>query len=357
MANQCVRYYGWFSVLTGSKSSAIAASQLFYWYEKVQRKFYKTDKQLTEETWLNQKEIQRAKIRFKKLDFIHISVEDSPPKTYYSFDIKRLNEHLKLIGLDPSKCHNLTGKTEEGHVQNVHIEKDKMYKSIWTKCPFLPYTKEYKQQNVGEANNGFGVNGLSRFDIKRAKQLYEALANKRKIMRQPNMGQWVREFHELRKDGYSRETISRVLFWYTNHIGERYIPAAYAAKTFRQKFQNIMDAMERTGESAIKIEITPATIKLAEIKKIPKNLLFAVQKSMNLIQFFLEKARKLENNTAKILLERFESPNHLVGTWFEAETNPIQKNDLEVYGRKLAKKVCGNPARWDSTFGEVMQCL
>ena len=46
--------------------------------------------------------------------------------------------------------------------------------------------------------------------------------------------------------------IKKVLLWYTRHFGEEFVPRAYLAKTFCDKFLNIEDAMNRPIKDAKK---------------------------------------------------------------------------------------------------------
>ncbi len=78
-----------------------------------------------------------------------------------------------------------------------------------------------------------------------ANRLYIGVHKKNKIMRRPSLLQWRKEFaHLLQEAGPAR--VKKVLDWYLLHIGEDYVPEAFCAKTFKDKFIKIEGAMERS---------------------------------------------------------------------------------------------------------------
>ena len=80
-----------------------------------------------------------------------------------------------------------------------------------------------------------------------AKKLYLALDRKRKLMnpRSFNLKAWARHLGNAIAQLQDGTRFERVLDWYCKHIGEPYIPRAYSAGSFREKFIQIEEAMER----------------------------------------------------------------------------------------------------------------
>lgn len=76
-----------------------------------------------------------------------------------------------------------------------------------------------------------------------AKELYDAIAKKGKIMRHPNLDNWASVFLKL-KELRSKEEITEVLNWYKVNIGKPYVPQAYSAQSFYDKFPSIQDSMK-----------------------------------------------------------------------------------------------------------------
>jgi hypothetical protein len=75
-------------------------------------------------------------------------------------------------------------------------------------------------------------------------KLYQGLASKRKIMRKPNLIAWAKEFKAMKATIPTAEII-KVRDWYIANIGKGYMPQAYSAKSFRDKFPNIAYQMEQ----------------------------------------------------------------------------------------------------------------
>jgi hypothetical protein len=70
-------------------------------------------------------------------------------------------------------------------------------------------------------------------------------ANNRGKIREKHLQLWMRQFILLRKE-HGSELVGKVLDWYTQHIGEEFVPVAYSGQSFKVKFQAIKRAMETT---------------------------------------------------------------------------------------------------------------
>lgn len=81
-----VAYYPIYAVGTGSIPSAVALSQLMYWFGVSRDKIYKTDSELKEETGLSDKEIRTVKKKLKTIPFLTVTREGVPAKTFYEID-------------------------------------------------------------------------------------------------------------------------------------------------------------------------------------------------------------------------------------------------------------------------------
>ena len=87
---------------------------------------------------------------------------------------------------------------------------------------------------------------VNTFDQSCVTALLRILTIKRKVFRKVNKTNWAKEFRDLRcRDGVDKKRIKTVLAWYIKHIGDEYIPTAFSASGFRDKFIKIEDAMER----------------------------------------------------------------------------------------------------------------
>lgn len=87
---------------------------------------------------------------------------------------------------------------------------------------------------------------ISPFNLKCSHRLADVVRKQRKVMRPIYPKVWARDFAKLRSvDGLKKKHIRKVLDWYLLHLGEEYIPQAYSAKGFREKFEAIERAMLR----------------------------------------------------------------------------------------------------------------
>lgn len=90
----------------------------------------------------------------------------------------------------------------------------------------------------------------SKKDIKRANTLRDIILSKRNV--QMNIRGWPEIFRKLRQiNKVSPKRIKRVLKWYARNIGGEFVPVAYSAQSFREKFTRIEDAMGRQIQNGV----------------------------------------------------------------------------------------------------------
>lgn len=82
--------------ITGDYTTAAALAQVLYWHKKMGRKFYKTDADFCSELALTPKQFVRVKENLKSYDFLIITREQIPAKTFYHVDYEKLA--IALIG-------------------------------------------------------------------------------------------------------------------------------------------------------------------------------------------------------------------------------------------------------------------
>jgi len=97
-----IAYYPIYRKITGSTTAGILLSQLMYWFA-IKDRFHKTDAEIMQETLLTEKELRNAKARIKKLDFVTVSREGLPAKTYYEIDWDRYEKTLGSIRADEAE--------------------------------------------------------------------------------------------------------------------------------------------------------------------------------------------------------------------------------------------------------------
>jgi len=115
---------------------------------------------------------------------------------------------------------------------------------------FSKNAKGVKQKCLGYNNNITNKTNISvkMIDKRFAMKLFKLVRAKRKI--NINHQKWSCHFAKLRvKSGIKKQRIAKVLNWYENHIGERFVPVSYSAGSFCSKFLRIEDAMNRYIEN------------------------------------------------------------------------------------------------------------
>ena len=96
-----ISFFPIYADLTGDVKSGLLLSQLMYWFSAVGgREFYKTNKEISEETRLSIDELKSAKRKLKALPFIYIKLKGVPAKTWYNIDLDLLIKTLSEA--DPS---------------------------------------------------------------------------------------------------------------------------------------------------------------------------------------------------------------------------------------------------------------
>ena len=101
------------------------------------------------------------------------------------------------------------------------------------------------------------------FDMKMASRLYNELQSRRLLYGKAKLKVWSKEFTTLRKT-FTEEEIASTLSYYISHIGEEYMPEAYSARAFKEKFARIRAKQSILNPFPSKIEISLWTKKFAK---------------------------------------------------------------------------------------------
>ena len=118
--NRKISYHPMYKDLTGSLQGAIVLSQIMYWF-KQKDKFYKTDAEMMRETRISKHEMNTAKTTIKKLDFIKITKEGIPAKTFYEIDWQKYKKTMNIICKKDSKKHNKKTPTQLAARSDVQL--------------------------------------------------------------------------------------------------------------------------------------------------------------------------------------------------------------------------------------------
>jgi hypothetical protein len=151
----------------------------------------------------------------------------------------------------------------------------------------------------------------------------------RRSLRYTKPEQWPKEFSLLGKSHPVQE-IEQVLDWYCKHIGKEHIPVIISAKAFREKYQQVKQAIHRSGSvpEMDSVEITEETEEI--IRHLdnlgwsppdPTKLPAAIQVSLNNYKRFRVQLMNLVDGYRHI--RDAEKPTHIrVAEEFLAETGP-----------------------------------
>lgn len=128
------------------------------------------------------------------------------------------------------------------------------------KNPYHKDKEESKAKERAKALSGESEKPNSRkgkqpssFDHKAAAQLRKVVSSHIKVNENASMREWANSFRLLReRDGVPADEIKKAIKWYKHYIGEEYIPEAFSAKTFREKYSNgqIPSAMRKTEDES-----------------------------------------------------------------------------------------------------------
>lgn len=242
------------------------------------------------------------------------------------------------------------------------------------------------------------------FDMEAATKLKKAVARylgvSHPIVKRCRVLAWARNFKLLRtQDATTEKRITEVLDWYTKHMGEEFVPQAFAGESFRKKFH----AIERQCGRNVAENITTAGNVTEEAIMVAKrlsalrwpagseqHLVGAVQASLTAYEEWLVQLRAflgdLEADTKSKKYGRHRKrliafgaywqrtlphPQHFVRRWFEEVWAKVKSwenwgGSLSPYifspeakqfknmGRAAANNYANDPARFDA-FMEAMQ--
>ena len=154
-----IAVYPVFIKITGDPHSAMAVSQILYWYGVANGEFYKTDGELSSEIYATAEQIKRIKKVLHSLSFLKITLRGVPAKTFYDVDLDALEHEINSVIETSSlgektqtrsgektqtrqgekaqtNTENTTETTAETTSENIHIrEKSEKKKAVDSKVP------------------------------------------------------------------------------------------------------------------------------------------------------------------------------------------------------------------------------
>jgi hypothetical protein len=135
--------------------------------------------------------------------------------------------------------------------------------------------RKEEERTVGDADapahgDGFGLGASWKEGAcyKYATKLHEALIQANKLTRTANLKDWTKEIHQL-IGRVGKPRTKKVLKWYVQNVGGKYVPKAYSARGFVDLFAKIEDAMQRDQPAAPEVvEVDYTRSELAMLRDI-----------------------------------------------------------------------------------------
>lgn len=304
--------------------------------------------------------------------------------------VRRAKKYLEQIGL----IQNITTRNNNGKINGHFIKL--YYKTSFATLAVL-HTVAKCQTNAYSTNNKMLVEGdkspvnreqnresfgflknknLNEFEKRCSIKLQNAVISKRKLFRKVNIKQWIKSFKELQREGISQEKIKSVLNWYISNIGKEFVPLAYSAKAFQQKFLQIEDAMNRTNTKTKVVKITDKITYNLICKHVP--LVSQSVSFQNMFNTSWENAKELYGKinkskkiwaaalkesagvfSAYLLLREFYK--YLVECYGVNLENPktvifsIDNKHVQSFGELLMVKYFAVKGRWNEMIGQLYE--
>ena len=193
-----IAYYPVYRKITGSTTGGILLSQIMYWFSK-KDKIFKTDKEIMDETLLTKKEMENAKKLIKKLDFITVSREGIPAKTYYEIDWDIFENYMKNYLVNEETCNSDTWKqvsTNGGNCTPPMVESNK--------------NNNFNTENTTERKSKKKI--FTSEDLAVAQYLFAYIKAIYASSKEPNWDEWANEIRLLREqDDKDLESIRNLI--------------------------------------------------------------------------------------------------------------------------------------------------
>lgn len=137
--------------ITKDYATAAALAQVLYWHKTMGRKFYKIDADFSAELLLSSKQFERVKNNLKSFDFLIITREQIPAKTFYHVDYEKLM--IALIGEDNLPPVKISATTPEESRFPLLVESSSPQKGETRYPQKVESITENKQRLLQKNNN------------------------------------------------------------------------------------------------------------------------------------------------------------------------------------------------------------
>jgi hypothetical protein len=236
-----VAYYPIYAVGTGSIPCAVALSQLLYWFSTSKDKIYKTDSELKEETGLSDKEVRTVKKKLKELEFLNITREGVPARTFYEIDWEKyqssMSQWAKLDGQRKKR-----EEEDEPVCPNGTNSDVPMVETITESTQKLPEnTSSVADKSDDATPKAFTETMLDAIEV--ATHLSTKLSESIDNYKQPSVAglhNWTRDIDlAIRKDNRTKQQLIETIDWIHDGEGSFWIGNIKSGKKLRSQFDTL----------------------------------------------------------------------------------------------------------------------
>jgi len=243
--------------LTKDYATAAALAQVLYWHKTMKRKFYKTDADFSEELFLTPKQFERVKLKLKTLDFLIITREQIPAKTFYDVDYGRLAELISPTENTPEPPSNVGETRYPQKGETVPPQKGETVPPQKGETN-TENTTEITQNNNNTEKNVVDVDGFSKEEQPAARKVLSVIPVKDRAEVIAVLIAMATTSTITNKIGYLKRIVDSVL-------NETFTPLPKAAKQ-KTAAERIEQERQRKAEDDARYTVTNADY-FAEIEK------------------------------------------------------------------------------------------
>ena len=233
----------------------LAAFRLYIWFKKVAGETgscWQSLDTICSGTGMSKPTITKGRQELKEADLISVKrtrMENGSEKIIVKItDV--WNENREVLDMSETKT-SPTESPDKGK-RNFNARCNNSGSADKRKLDLIRLKAKKKEETLSSEKTNSRKNKLpTSFDHRAAAELRKVVSSHIKVNKNADMKRWADQFRLLReRDGVTIDEIKNAIKWYKHHIGEEYIPEAYSADTFREKYNNnqIPAAMKRTAE-------------------------------------------------------------------------------------------------------------
>ncbi len=223
-----IAYYPIYLIIAGSISAGVALSQLMYWFGTGRKKIYKTDRELQAETGLTDNEMRSVKKKLRVLEFLTLSREGVPARTYYELDWDRY--YVSLV-----KFTNQDSDNSANSISQIHSTITEITQETTTDISFVADKSDDDNLEV------LSVTMIEALEV--SKHLLFKIEESIDGFKQPNKAafkKWSNDIDlAIRIDGRSKKQLIDVIDWIHNEEGSFWMSNILSGKKLREKFDQL----------------------------------------------------------------------------------------------------------------------